>query len=96
MTKYRKLNRTEIERLTAQECMADNWNQVHVAEGFSPAHIAHTRFSGEVYLGRFEQEIELPGGLRKHAGLRHVTLHNCTIGNNTLIENIPNYVATIR
>ncbi|WP_272960249.1 DUF4954 family protein [Barnesiella viscericola] len=93
MTKYRKLNRTEIERLTAQECMADNWNQVHVAEGFSPAHIAHTRFSGEVYLGRFEQEIELPGGLRKHAGLRHVTLHNCTIGNNTLIENIPNYVA---
>ena len=92
MTKYRKLNRTEIERLTAQECMADNWNQVHVAEGFSPAHIAHTRFSGEVYLGRFEQEIELPGGLRKHAGLRHVTLHNCTIGNNTLIENIPNYV----
>lgn len=93
MTKYRKLNRTEIERLTAQECMADNWNQVHVAEGFSPAHIAHTRFSGEVYLGRFEQEIELPGGLRKHAGLRHVTLHNCIIGNNTLIENIPNYVA---
>ena len=93
MTKYRKLNRTEIERLTAQECMADNWNQVHVAEGFSPAHIAHTRFSGEVYLGRFEQEIELPGGLRRHAGLRHVTLHNCTIGNNTLIENIPNYVA---
>ncbi|HJG88977.1 DUF4954 family protein [Barnesiella viscericola] len=93
MTKYRKLNRTEIERLTAQECMADDWNQVHVTEGFSPAYIAHTRFSGEVYLGRFEQEIELPGGLRKHAGLRHVTLHNCTIGNNTLIENIPNYVA---
>ena len=53
MTKYRKLNRTEIERLTDQECLADNGNQGHVAEGFSPAHIAPTRSSAAGYLGGF-------------------------------------------
>ena len=40
--------------------------------------------------------MELPGGLKKKTGLHHVTLHNCSIGNNSLIENIPNYIANYR
>ena len=35
----------------------------------------------------------LPGGIRKHSGLRHVTLHNVTVGDNCCIENIQNYIA---
>ena len=96
MTNYRKLNQTEIDRLSAQGCTADEWSNISVAEGFSPENITHTRFSGEIKLGVFEKEIELPGGLKKRAGLHQVTLHNCSVGNNTLIENIPNYVANYR
>lgn len=96
MTNYRKLNQTEIDKLSAQGCTADEWSNISVAEGFSPENITHTRFSGEIKLGVFEKEFELPGGLKKRAGLHQVTLHNCSVGNNTLIENIPNYVANYR
>ena len=35
----------------------------------------------------------LPGGIRKHSGLRNATLHNVTVGDDTLIENVSNYIA---
>ncbi|MCI5662823.1 MAG: DUF4954 family protein [Mediterranea sp.] len=90
---YRKLTEAEIARLKEQSCLADEWEQVHVAEHFSTAYVHHTRFSGEVKLGVFCSEFTLPGGIRKHAGLRHVTLHNVTVGDNCCIENIQNYIA---
>ncbi len=89
----RKLTNQEIEQLQAQACLAENWGQISVDERFSPDYIFHTRFSGEIILGVFEKEFTLPGGLKKHAGLRHVTLHNCSLGNNVLIENVQNYIA---
>lgn len=89
----RKLTNKEIQQLSSQACMADNWEDVSVVDDFSPCHIFHTRFSGKVNLGLFEKEFLLPGGLRKHSGLRHVTLHNCRLGNNVLIENVQNYIA---
>lgn len=90
---YRKLTPAEVACLQAQSCLADDWNQVSVAEGFSTAYVHHTRFSGEVRLGRFEEVFPLPGGIRKHAGLRHVTLHNVTVGDNCCIEHVHNYIA---
>ena len=44
-------------------------------------------------LGIFRSCFSLPGGIKKHAGLRHVTLHNVTVGDNCCIENIQNYIA---
>ena len=44
-------------------------------------------------MGVFHSEFMLPGGIRKHSGLRHVTLHNVTVGDNCCIENIQNYIA---
>ena len=90
---YRKLTNEEIVRLKAQSCLADDWERVSVAEGFVTDHVYHTRFSGDVRLGVFEGEFTLPGGIRKHAALRHVTLHNVSVGNNCCIENIQNYIA---
>ena len=90
---YRKLTEAEIARLKEQSCLADEWEQVRVAEHFSTAYVHHTRFSGEVKLGVFCSEFTLPRGIRKHAGLRHVTLHNVTVGDNCCIENIQNYIA---
>lgn len=93
MRNYRALTSEEIKRLEAQACTATDWNEVQVAEGFTPEYIHHTRFSGKVRLGVFEGEFRLAGGVCKHAGLSYVTLHNVTVGDNCFIENVKNYIA---
>ncbi len=93
MKEYRNLTEKEITQLTSQWCLAEDWNNILVAENFSPDYIFHTRFSGQVKLGVFEKDFTLPGGLKKHSGFRHITLHNCKVGNNVLIENVQNYIA---
>lgn len=90
---YRSLTDDEVCQLRGQSCLADDWAEVRVAETFDAAFVHHTRFSGEVKLGVFHSEFTLPGGIKKHSGLRHVTLHNVTVGDNSCIENIQNYIA---
>lgn len=90
---YRNLSPKEILALQQQYCTSDDWNRIKVAEDFTPEHICHVRFSGDIYLGKFQDSFTLAGGLVKHSGLFHVTLHNCCVGNNVLIENIQNYIA---
>lgn len=93
MNTYRSLTKEEIGRLEAQACTATDWNEVQVAERFTTAHVHHARFSGKIRLGVFEGEFQLAGGVRKHAGLSYVVLHNVTVGDNCLIENVKNYIA---
>ncbi len=93
MKTYRALTAEEIAQLKGQSCLADNWDKVYVDENFTPQYVHHTRFSGEVKLGVFESDFTLPGGIKKHSGLRHVTLHNVILGDNCFIENIQNYIA---
>lgn len=90
---YRHLSSDEIARLQAQECLAEDWQNVWVSPNFTTEYVHQTRFSGEVKLGAFQNEFELPGGIKKHSRLRSVTLHNVTIGDNCLVENIQNYIA---
>lgn len=90
---YRKLSEQEIAQLKGQSCLADCWEDVEVSPNFRPDRVYHTRFSGQVKLGVFEASFTLPGGISKRAGLRHVTLHNVTLGDNCCIENIQNYIA---
>ena len=93
MEKYRKLTEKEIAMLQAQMCTASDWNDVEVAEGFTPEYVYYTRFSGKVRLGRFRKVFEMPGGIRKHSGLYHTTLHNVTVEDDCCIENVKNYIA---
>lgn len=93
MKNYRSLTNEEINRLEAQACSASDWNDVLVAENFTPDYVHHARFSGRVRLGVFEHEFTLSGGICKHAGLFYVTLHNVTVGDNCCIENVKNYIA---
>ena len=83
---YRHLTEDEVLRLKSQSCLADDWGKVMVAEDFVTEFVHHTRFSGDVRLGVFQSEFTLPGGIKKHSGLRHVTLHNVTVGDNCCIE----------
>ena len=89
---YRNLTELEIEQLVAAGCEAEDWGSVYVDHP-TLEYVKRVRFSGTVRFGRMEREFELPGGLKKHAGMRDATLHNVTIGDNCLIENISNYIA---
>ena len=93
MNDYRFLSSEEIEILKTQSCEAEDWGRIRVAEDFSPKYVRHSRFSGDVYLGSFEKEFEMPGGIRKHSGIYQATLHNVTVGDNCCIENVKNYIA---
>lgn len=92
----RNLTSEEIAALTRQGCTASEWQRVTVAPGFRTERVRHVRFSGDVRLGVFEEEFRLEGGLALHSGLNHVTLHNCSVGDNAFIENVSNYIANYR
>ena len=93
MKKYRKLTSEEIAVLQANMCTAADWNDIDVAEDFSPCYIRYARFSGYVRLGSFNHEFILAGGIRKHSGIYYATLHNVTVGDDCCIENVKNYIA---
>lgn len=93
MKSYRKLTPSEIVRLQQQMCSAADWSLIEVSEGFSTEYIRYTRFSGNIRIGTFNKEFSLPGGIKKHTGLYHATLHNVTIGDDCCIENVKNYIA---
>jgi NDP-sugar pyrophosphorylase family protein len=93
MKQYRNLTAEEISKLKSQACYAEDWNNIKVAEGFDTNHVVSTRFSGKIRIGAFKSEFKLAGGMTKHSGLYHTTLHNVTIGDNCCIENVKNYIA---
>lgn len=85
---YRRLNSSEIEILKKQNCTAEDWGNIHVAHPFNPERIWNVRFSGNVKIGVFEKGIILPGGKNMTSGLYSSSVHNCTIGNNVLINKV--------
>ena len=91
--KYRELTLKEIEQLQSRSCRAEDWSSVMVANGFKTDNIDYVSFSGRVCLGVFEAEFTMPGGIKRHAGLHNIALHNVTIGNNCYIEHVHNYIA---
>ena len=93
MEEYRKLTESEVQQLKEQGCIAECWTDIEVAQDFTPEYVFYTRFYGKVRLGVFEGEFELAGGMKKHAGLYHTTLHNVTVGDGCCIENVKNYIA---
>ena len=93
MKSYRKLSDTEIAVLQSQMCTAEDWNRIEVSEGFTPEFIRYTRFSGDIRIGAFNKEFCLAGGMKKHSGLYHTTLHKVTVGDDCCIENVKNYIA---
>ena len=93
MRQYRSLTAEEIFRLESQHCIASDWNDVKVTDGFRTDYIHHIRFSGPVWLGRFDEEFKLAGGITKHSGLYYATLYNIVVGDNCYIENVKNYLA---
>lgn len=93
MQQLRYLTQDETDQLEKNGCSCSDWGQVTVKNGFDPRRIKNSHFSGQVSLGIFESTFELAGGLQKHAGINNAVIHNCSIGDNVVIENVQNYIA---
>jgi hypothetical protein len=94
--KYRKLTNEEIGQLIVQSCYCEDWNLIEVVDDFLPDNLRNVRFSGYNRIGRFEEEITLFGGVRMKTGIYNAHIHNCVVGNNTLISNVKSYIANYR
>lgn len=93
MKTYHKLTAEEISALEAQGCRCQDWTAVEVAEDFNPRYVRNVNFSGSIRLGSFNKTFTLPGGIEKHSGVYHATLHNVVVGDDCMIEHIRNYIA---
>ena len=88
-----KLTAEQTAVLEAQSCRCENWSEVTVAEDFNPKYVRNVNFSGQVRLGSFNKIFTLAGGIRKHSGIYHATLHNVIVGDDCMVEHIRNYIA---
>ncbi len=89
----RQLTTEEIKTLEKQSCWAEAWQDIEVSDDFNPYAIRNVRFSGKNSLGTFSKTITSESGVKLPSGVRNVTLHNCRIGDNVLIENVANHIA---
>jgi NDP-sugar pyrophosphorylase family protein len=90
---FRKLTKEEIAFLESRDCTAKNWDSVEVHEAFNPRNVSKVTFSGNIKIGKLDSIFTFAGGLEKPAGLHNLSLHNCELGDNVLIENVQNYIA---
>ena len=88
----RLLTEEEIGLLEDYGCTAEDWTAINVSEDFQPTYIHNVSFYGNIELGVFEKNIEVSKGFQKHSGIRNATLRNVSIGDNSLVENIGNYI----
>jgi NDP-sugar pyrophosphorylase family protein len=93
MKTYRALTIDEIVRLKAQACVAEDWNQIQVTDGFRTEAIYDVRFSGQIRMGAFDEDIVEHDGMVAYSGIRHATLHNVTVGDGCLIENVGSFIS---
>ena len=92
MNDYRPLTSEEIEVLKSNDCWAEDWTSVNVAEDFKPNFMHRVMLYGEVNIGAFNKNVEVSQGFVKHAVINNATLRNVTIGDDCLIENVGNFI----
>ena len=92
MNDYRPLTSEEIEVLRSNDCWAEDWTSINVSEDFKPNFMHRVMLYGEVNIGAFNKNVEVSQGFVKHSGINNATLHNVTIGDDCLIENVGNFI----
>lgn len=90
---YKNLTPGQIQTLRQNGCCAADWNLVKVAEGFDPAYVQRSCFSGEVRLGAFRKSFILTGGMPRHSGIYDASLHNVSVGDDCCIRSVRNHIA---
>jgi len=85
---YRKLSALEIEILVRNDNTSDDWNNIFVANEFSPQLVKHCHFFGVVRIGKLEPYYLEFHNLRLPVGLYNSTITSCDFGDNTAIHNV--------
>ena len=91
--KYIALTDDQIRVMQYQNCSAENWADVTVAENFNAANAVNSTFLGKVQIGSVDGKVPGAHGLAKPCGIYNSTISNCTIGNGTRIANIGVHLA---
>lgn len=91
--RYRTLTEEEIATLTRQGCSAEDWTRILVHQDFTAGRVTDTRFSGDIRMGRFSDDIPLRGGMTQPSGIYRTRLHHVTVGDNCLLSDIPGGIA---
>jgi hypothetical protein len=85
---YRHLTREEINILFSQNCLAEDWHDITVTDGFRAENIFNTRFYGNIRLGVFSGMIEVEKGITKKCGIYNSHIRNCVIADNVYISGV--------
>jgi hypothetical protein len=95
MKEYRSLQSNEIESLEKRGCWAEDWSKVLVADPFDYKSLQNVRFFGEIRLGVLEGTLQVNNSLSRPCGIRNAELHDVTVGDRCLIENIGSYLSKV-
>ena len=71
MNDYRPLTSEEIEGLKKNDCWAEDWTSINVAENFKPNYMHRVMLYGEVNIGSFDKNVEVSQGFVKHSGINN-------------------------
>jgi carbonic anhydrase/acetyltransferase-like protein (isoleucine patch superfamily) len=93
LPEYRPIEEKEIKVLLSRGCTCDNWSIIETKSGFDPVTCRNVRFSGKVKLGLFRKSITDESGVVFNSGINNATIHNCTIGDDVIIQNVGDYIA---
>ena len=85
---HRKITPGEIAILNANGNIADNWDDVLVAEDFNPARLKNNHLSGKITIGSMTDACLEADSLQLPIGISNSWLTNATIGNNCAIHNV--------
>ena len=92
MADYRCLTDEEIIILENNNCWAEDWSRIMVADSFKPYSFHRVMFYGDIRLGSFDKLVEVSKGFFKHSGINDATLRNVSVGNDCLIEKVGIYI----
>jgi hypothetical protein len=85
---WRRLSRRERRILKRNGNLADDWNNLFVTDGFSPASIRNSTFYGvNRFAGQSKDFLEYHG-LKLPVGISNSTIVSCEIGNDAAIHNV--------
>ncbi|MDY3858459.1 MAG: DUF4954 family protein [Muribaculaceae bacterium] len=89
----RQLTESDITILKANGCRCRQWERLHAAEPFNPDHYRNVEFSGDVQLGTTSEKVLVNGIFPRSTGIYNAFIHDCTIGNEVLIEGTGRFIA---
>ena len=85
---WRRLSRRERRILKKNGNLADDWNNLFVADGFSADNVRNSVFYGVNKLGGQSKDFLEHRYLKLPVGIVNSTIVSCEIGNNTAIHNV--------